>query len=69
MRWLRFGVILAAWLTAIVAITLMLNLTGDCGPDVPNCGETPRRISFVLLAFGLIGIGFYAIRFISRGRR
>ena len=68
MIWLGFSLTVIGWLLAIFAVTMVLNLTGDCGPEVTNCGETPRRISFLVDAFGLIGVGYYAFLFLS-GRR
>ena len=52
----------------IVAVAaFLLNFLGDCGAR--NCGETERRVSFVVLAFGAIAIGYYAYRFVRLQKR
>lgn len=60
MAWLKFGLTIAVWTVLIVTVSLMLNLTGDCGPEMTNCGETQRRLSFVVLGFGTIGLVCYS---------
>ena len=66
--WLRFAGNVLAALIVVVVTALLLNLTGDCAPDVTNCGEPSRRLSLVILAFGLIGVATYAVLFVP-GRR
>jgi hypothetical protein len=67
--WLQFGGNLVAALVVIVVTALLLNLTGDCAPNVTDCGEMSRRLSVAILAFGLIGVGYYAVLFISQRRK
>jgi hypothetical protein len=51
----------------VVVAAFLLNFLGDCGAR--NCGETERRVSFVVLAFGAIAIGYYAYRFVRLQKR
>jgi hypothetical protein len=64
--WVRFAGNVFAALVVIGMTVLLLNFTGDCAPEVTNCGEPSRRLSSVVLAFGLIGVGYYAVLFVSR---
>jgi hypothetical protein len=66
--WLKFALTLVIWIAGILTLSLMLNFPGDCGPEVTNCGEGLRRVSFVVLAFGTIGLGYYTYLFLSRRR-
>jgi len=54
---------LAAWTIAILGSALLLNLTGDCAPNVTNCGEGRRQASFVLLGLGVLWLGYLVVRF------
>lgn len=63
MRWARFGFIVAFTLLVLLAVMFGLNFTGDCPPEAMDCGRTQRQISLLVLAFGLIGLGYYAFRF------
>ena len=62
--WLTFSLALIGSILAIVVAAGLLNLTGDCGPGVENCGETQRRISFVVLGLGVAWIVYLVVRFI-----
>jgi hypothetical protein len=65
--WILFVLSLVACVGVTLMIALMLNLTGDCPPEVRNCGETPRLISFVVLGLGATLL-FYLVRFVRRQR-
>lgn len=68
MVWLKFALMLVIWTIFIVAVSLMLNFTGDCVPEVTSCGEGARRLSFAVLAFGVIGLAYYAYVFVRAQR-
>jgi hypothetical protein len=57
-----------AWLLGAELIALLLNMTGDCRPEVSNCGETARLISFGVLAIGAVGAAITIARHIFRRR-
>lgn len=61
--WLRLCFSLVASSVATIAIALMMNLTGDCGLGVETCGETARRLSFIVLALGGAWLIYLAVRF------
>lgn len=63
-NWLSFALALVGSLIATVAIAALLNLTGDCAPNVADCGGPQRRASFVVLALGLVWLGYLVVRFI-----
>jgi hypothetical protein len=67
--WMRPVANSLAALAVIAAIVLVLNSTGDCAPEVTDCGESGRSISLLVLVFGLIGIFYYAYLLISARRR
>jgi len=62
--WLRLGLSLFGYAIATIALSLMMNLTGDCAPDVQDCGETARRQSFVVLALGAAWLAYLIVRFV-----
>ena len=64
--WLRLGLSVAGYALVTILISLMMNLTGDCGPEVENCGETARQLSFVALAVGVAWIGYIIVRFVRK---
>jgi hypothetical protein len=66
--WLKFIVMLIVWRGFLLCIALMLNLTGDCAPEIRSCGEGARELSFLVLAFGGIGLGYYSFLFNRRRR-
>lgn len=66
--WLRLGLSLLGYAVATVALSLMMNLTGDCEPGVEKCGETARRLPFAVLALGAAWLVYLVIRFV-RGHR
>jgi hypothetical protein len=49
---------------AIIGVAGLLNFTGDCAPEVVNCGEPQRRVSFVILTLGIVWLGYLIVRFI-----
>lgn len=63
-NWLSFALALVGSLIAIVAIAGLLNLTGDCAPNVTDCGGPQRRASFVVLVLGVVCLGYLVVRFI-----
>jgi hypothetical protein len=62
--WLRLTLPLLGYAVATIALSLMMNLTGDCGSAVQNCGETARRLSFVVLALGAAWLVYLVVRFV-----
>lgn len=67
--WARFALTLVGWTLALITIAGLLNFTGDCGPEVRDCGEVQRRISALILAFGFLGLGYYSFIFIAGRKR
>lgn len=67
--WAKLVSSLLGCAAAAIVVSLLLNLTGDCGPDVRNCGETARLLSFVILALGVGGMIYLMTRFVRRHRR
>jgi uncharacterized YccA/Bax inhibitor family protein len=63
-NWLSFSLALVGSLIAIVGIAGLLNLTGDCAPEVTNCGEPQRHASFVVLGLGVVWLVYLVIRFV-----
>jgi hypothetical protein len=68
-NWATFALIIVGWTVALIAVAGLINLTGDCGREVRNCGETQRRISFLVLAFGFLGLGYYSFIYITGRKR
>ena len=66
--WLRLALSLLSYGVATIALSLIMNLTGDCGPEVQNCGETARQLSFVVLALGAVWLGYLVVRFVRDHR-
>ncbi len=62
-NWLSFSLVLVATVIAIVGIAVLLNFTGDCAPEVTNCGEPQRQASFVVLGLGVVWLIYLVIRF------
>jgi hypothetical protein len=64
---------LAATILVVLALAgilaLMMNLTGDCGPGVEQCGETGRKLSFAVLGAGAACALFLVVRFVRTHRR
>ena len=50
-------------IVAIVVAVGLLNFTGDCAPNVTDCGEAMRYASFVVLGLGLVWIVYIVVRF------
>lgn len=67
--WLSFLLAIAGSIIAFVGVAGLLNLTGDCAPEVTNCGEPQRQASFVVLALGVLWLGYLVVRFISSPTR
>ena len=53
MRKSRVGVAVS-WIAIGVGLSFFLNVGGDCAPDVQDCGQTMRLISFVILGLSLL---------------
>jgi hypothetical protein len=66
--WIDFVLTVSCMVLIVVVAAFLLNFMGDCA-DMRDCGETQRRISFVVLAFGAIAIGYYVYRFIRMQKR
>jgi uncharacterized YccA/Bax inhibitor family protein len=66
--WLSFVLALLGSIIAIVVAAGLLNLTGDCAPEVTNCGEPQRRASFAVLGLGVVWIVYLVVRFIRSPR-
>jgi ABC-type nickel/cobalt efflux system permease component RcnA len=67
--WLSFALAFAGSTIAILAVVGLLNLTGDCAPEVTNCGEPQRRASFVILGLGVVWLIYLVVRFIRSATR
>ena len=63
-EWLSFVLALLGSAIATVVAVGLLNFTGDCAPEVTNCGEPLRRASFAVLALGVVWIAYLIARFI-----
>jgi hypothetical protein len=63
-NWLSFALAVIGSAIAIVAVALLLNFNGDCAQGVTDCGGLRRRASFVVLALGLVWVGYLVARFI-----
>jgi hypothetical protein len=63
-NWLSLGLALVGSIIAILGIAGLLNFTGDCGPEVANCGEPQRQASFVVLGLGVVWLVYLVIRFV-----
>ena len=63
-NWLTFCLAFVGSTIAILAAAVLLNLTGDCAPSVMDCGETSRRVSFVVLGVGVLWLAYLIVRFI-----
>ena len=66
--WLRLGLSLLGYAGATIALAMFMNITGDCGPDVKNCGNTARQLSFVVLALGAAWLVYLVVAFIREHR-
>lgn len=67
--WIDFFITVAGMALIVAVATFLLNFMGDCAAGPANCGETERRISFVVLAFGAIAIAYYVYRFVRLQNR
>lgn len=68
-NWLSFGLALVGSLLAIIGAAGLLNLTGDCAPEVTNCGEPRRQASFVVLGLGVVWLIYLVVRFVRSPTR
>ena len=67
--WITLTIALAASVLATLTLAALLNFSGDCAPDVTNCGEGRRYASFVVLALGAAWLVYLVVRFIRNPRR
>ena len=67
--WITFCVKMLIAAAAILFVAFLVNPIGDCAASVVDCGESGRRVSFLVLSFGLIGLSYYAYLFVSGRRR
>lgn len=68
-EWFTFGLAISASTFATLILAALLNVTGDCFPDVPNCGESSRRASFVVLGVGVLWLAYLVIRFVRSPKK
>ena len=68
-RWIDFFLTVCGIALIVVVAAFLLNFMGDCGPGVRDCGESERRVSSVLFAFGAIAIAYYVYRLIRVQKR
>jgi hypothetical protein len=61
--WVRLTLSMLGYALATIALALMMNITGDCAPHVEDCGETARKLSFVVLGLGVVWLIYLAVRF------
>ena len=66
--WIRLILSLLGYAAAAFALALLMNRTGDCGYEVQDCGETARRLSFVVLALGVAWLSYLVVRFVHDHR-
>jgi hypothetical protein len=66
--WLQLFLSMLGYAAATFALALLMNATGDCGYEVHNCGETSRRLSFVVLALGAAWLIYLVVRFVRDHR-
>ena len=66
--WLRLFLSMLGYAAAAFALALMMNMAGDCGYEVQNCGETARQLSFVVLALGALWLIYLVVRFVRDHR-
>jgi hypothetical protein len=62
--WLQLALSLLGYAFATIALSLMLNFPGDCGPEVANCGETRRWVSSIVLVLGAVWLAYLVARFV-----
>ena len=68
-EWLRLVFALVSTAVATFALSLLMNLTGDCELEVHSCGEPARQLTFLVLGFGVVLITFFVVRFVRNHRR
>lgn len=64
--WFSFLLAFVGSAIAVVTAAALLNFTGDCAPQVTNCGEMARRASFVVLGLGVVWLVYLVVRFVRR---
>ena len=63
-EWLRLIFSLMGYAFAILALVMIMNLTGDCAPEAKDCGETSRQLSFAVLALGAAWLVYLVVQFL-----
>jgi hypothetical protein len=53
------------WLITAAVLSLILNMTGDCRPEIANCGDSQRHISFAIVGIGVVTAAWPIIRHLS----
>ena len=66
--WIRLFLSMFGYAAATFALALMMNMTGDCGYEVQDCGETARQLSFVVLALGALWLVYLVVQFVRDHR-
>jgi hypothetical protein len=56
----RIALTVVVWIAVILSVYFFVAMAGmgDCYPEVTDCGEGPRRASFMVLAFGTVGLAY-----------
>jgi hypothetical protein len=67
--WITLAVALVGSALASLTLALLLNFSGDCAPQMTNCGEARRYASFVVLALGAACVAYLVVRFVCDPRR
>ena len=50
------------WMTLSAIAAMWINFTGDCSPDVVNCGQGERRLSFLIIVLGISASAISTVR-------
>ena len=66
--WIAFAASIGGVVVITLAAAALLNFTGDCASPITSCGESGRKLSFVVLVTGLSLLLWIVIRFL-RGDR
>jgi hypothetical protein len=64
--WVGLFLSLLGSAVATIALALLMNLTGDCGGGVQNCGDTARQLSLAVLALGAAWLVYLVVSFLRR---
>jgi hypothetical protein len=62
----EFAVRSTLLLVIVIPLSLLMNVTGDCGYEVEECPQTMRFASFALLVSAILLIAYWAFRYFRR---